>query len=56
MELIKCHVENFGKLENFDYEFKKGLNTIKENNGFGKTTFAVFIKSMFYGMDAMTRS
>ena len=52
MNLIKCHIENFGKLQNFDYEFSKGLNIIKEENGFGKTTFANFIKSMFYGMDA----
>lgn len=52
MNLIRCHIENFGKLQNFDYEFTKGLNTIKEENGFGKTTFANFIKSMFYGLDA----
>ena len=52
MKLIKCHIENFGKLENFDYEFTDGLNTIKQENGFGKTTFASFIKAMFYGLDA----
>ena len=52
MKLIKCHIENFGKLENFDYKFTDGLNTIKQENGFGKTTFASFIKAMFYGLDA----
>ena len=51
MNLIKCHIENFGKLQNYDYVFKKGLNTVKEENGFGKTTFADFIKAMFYGLD-----
>ena len=51
MKLIKCHIENFGKLSNFNYEFKSGLNTLKEENGFGKTTFASFIKAMFYGLD-----
>ena len=51
MKLIKCYIENFGKLSNFNYEFSEGLNIIKEENGFGKTTFAVFIKSMFYGLD-----
>ena len=51
MKLLKCHIENFGKLSNFDYEFQDGLNTIKEENGFGKTTFASFIKAMFYGME-----
>lgn len=52
MKLIKCHIENFGKLENFDFKFTDGLNTIKQENGFGKTTFASFIKAMFYGLDA----
>ena len=52
MKLLKCHIENFGKLSDFDYDFKKGLNTIIEENGFGKTTFASFIKAMFYGLEA----
>ena len=51
MKLIKCYIENFGKLHNFEYNFQDGLNIIKEENGFGKTTFATFIKAMFYGLD-----
>ena len=51
MKLIKCYIENFGKLHNINKEFENGLNTIKEDNGYGKTTFATFIKSMFYGLD-----
>lgn len=51
MEIIKCHIENFGKFSNFDYDFKPRLNIIKEENGYGKTTFADFIKAMFYGME-----
>ena len=51
MKLFKCHIENFGKLSNFDYDFQDGLNIIKEENGFGKTTFASFIKAMFYGLE-----
>lgn len=35
----------------YDYSFTSGLNTIKEENGYGKTTFANFIKAMFYGME-----
>ena len=54
MKLIKCYIENFGKLHNFQYEFQDGLNIIKQQNGFGKTTFATFIKSMFYGLDVGT--
>ncbi len=49
MRLIKCHIENFGVLSNFDFDFDTGLTTIYQDNGFGKTTFAVFIKAMFYG-------
>lgn len=52
MKLLKCHIENFGKLSHYDYDFHDGLNTIKEDNGFGKTTFASFIKAMFYGLES----
>lgn len=55
MKLIKCHIENFGKLSNFDFDFSGGLNVIKQENGFGKTTFATFIKSMFYGLPSTTK-
>ncbi len=51
MKLLECHIENFGKLSNYNYNFQEGLNTIKEENGFGKSTFASFIEAMFYGME-----
>ena len=51
MKLLKCHIENFGKLSNYDYDFQDGINIIKAENGFGKTTFASFIKAMFYGLE-----
>lgn len=51
MRLICCHVENFGTLSNFDYRFSSGLNTINEENGWGKSTFAVFLKVMFFGFE-----
>ena len=55
MKLIKCHIENFGKLQNFDFNFSDGLNSIKHENGWGKSTFATFIKSMFYGLVSTTK-
>ncbi|MCQ2381720.1 MAG: hypothetical protein MJ054_00245 [Clostridia bacterium] len=55
MKLIQCHVENFGKLKNFDYNFTDGFNRIKEDNGWGKSTFATFIKAMFYGLPVTTK-
>jgi len=51
MKLIRVDVENFGTLSNFKYDFNAGLNIIKEENGFGKSTLAAFIKAMFYGMN-----
>lgn len=56
MKLIKCYIENFGKLHQYEYKFTDGLNIIKEDNGFGKTTLATFIKSMFYGLDTSVKA
>ncbi len=51
MQLVECYIENFGKLHEFTYKFHDGLNTINELNGWGKTTFAAFVRAMFYGME-----
>ena len=51
MILKKVYVSSFGKLKNFSYEFSDGFNQINEDNGWGKTTLATFIKCMFYGID-----
>ncbi len=50
MKLIKCSVENFGALSGFKMDFTDGLCVIKEDNGFGKSTLAAFVKAMFYGL------
>ena len=42
MKLIKCHIENFGKLSDFTYDFTDGCNTVCEGNGWGKSTLAAF--------------
>ena len=55
MKLIRLHIENFGKLQNFDYSFNKGLNILLEENGWGKSTLAAFIKAMLYGMPVSSR-
>ena len=56
MKLLKCYVFSFGKLKNFEYIFNDGLNTIKEENGWGKSTLASFIKAVFYGLNDSKRS
>ncbi|MBR2730071.1 MAG: AAA family ATPase [Lachnospiraceae bacterium] len=52
MKFIFCHIENFGRLRNFDYRFADGLNTILHENGWGKSTFAAFLCAMLYGLPA----
>lgn len=52
MRLISCHIDNFGGLHNFDHNFDDGLNIVLEDNGWGKTTFAAFLKAMIYGFDS----
>ena len=56
MKLIKCYIQNFGNLHEQGFDFEDGINIIKQDNGFGKTTFAVFIKSMFYGLDTQANA
>ena len=49
MKLTHCHIENFGTLHQYDLELGDGVTVIKAPNGFGKTTFAAFIRAMLYG-------
>ena len=55
MKLLRCHIENFGKLSNYNHEFTDGLNVINQPNGYGKTSFASFIKAMFYGLESTAK-
>jgi uncharacterized protein YhaN len=50
MKLIRCYIENFGGLHQYALEFSDGLTVVQEDNGFGKTTLAAFLRCMFYGM------
>lgn len=51
MKIISCHIENFGKLSDFTMDFNNHKNVILEENGWGKSTLAAFIKVMLYGFD-----
>ena len=51
MKLISIHVDDFGILHNYDYNFDDGLNVVLHDNGWGKTTMAAFLKAMLYGYD-----
>ena len=50
MKLEECYIENFGKLHQMKCGLREGMNSLMTENGWGKTTFAAFLKSMFYGM------
>lgn len=51
MRLIRCHIENFGKLHDYAVDFEKDTHIICEENGWGKSTLAAFIRAMFYGLE-----
>ena len=56
MKLISLYIDNFGKLSDFSFDFQKDINSIYEENGWGKTTLTVFIKAMLYGLSKQDRS
>lgn len=49
MKLCSLYIENFGGLSRYELQFEPGLTTVREPNGFGKTTLAEFIRAMLYG-------
>lgn len=49
MRLISCHIENFGKISEQTFDFSKDCVQICQENGWGKSTLATFIRVMFYG-------
>ena len=56
MKLISCHIENFGNIKKRDIAFNTELTSFCEKNGYGKSTIAAFLKSMFYGMDSTRKN
>lgn len=52
MRIHECFVENFGVLHEYRYKPESGLSVVYNKNGSGKSTFAAFIRAMFYGMAA----
>lgn len=56
MKIKSVYVSSFGNLKNLSLDFTDGLNTVKEENGWGKSTLAAFIKCAFYGINDSKRS
>ena len=55
MRLLDCTISAFGTLCDRHIDFSEGITVILEENGFGKTTLAAFIKAMFYGLPTARR-
>lgn len=51
MKLVHAHIENFGKLQDYDLDFSDGLNKVVYDNGWGKSTLVAFIRVMLYGFE-----
>ena len=51
MKMLSLYIESFGKLKDYSYDFSNTLNSFYQENGWGKTTLTVFIKSMLYGLN-----
>ncbi len=51
MELLQVKIENFGKLSDASFDFSSGANVICQENGWGKSTLAAFIRIMFFGFE-----
>ena len=50
MYFLSCHIVNFGVLSDFSYTFSDGINVIFRENGWGKSSFAAFLRAMLYGL------
>ncbi len=51
MKITKIYIENFGTISDYSLELKDGINTVLEDNGWGKSTLANFVRIMFYGLE-----
>ena len=56
MKLLRLEIQNFGKFSGYTQDLTDGLNTLCEENGWGKSTLAVFIKAMLYGLPATRKT
>ncbi|MBQ7827900.1 MAG: AAA family ATPase [Clostridia bacterium] len=50
MVIHRIHIASFGPLRDFDFELYSGMNVIRGENESGKTSLAMFIKFIFYGL------
>ncbi|MGM9636544.1 MAG: hypothetical protein ACI3YK_01000 [Eubacteriales bacterium] len=52
MKLTSAYVSGFGKLTDYTLNYHSTLTVLCMENGWGKSTLAIFHKAMFYGLDS----
>ncbi len=55
MKLLSLHIENFGTFHGYDLTLDPSMEVLYRENGWGKSTLAVFIKAMLFGLPATTK-
>ncbi len=56
MNIVRIHVNGFGKLHHTDLQLAKGLNLLIGDNEAGKSTLHLFLRSMLYGLGTKRRN
>lgn len=56
MKITQIYIENFGKHSKLQFTFQENITQFLKQNGFGKTTFAAFLKAMFYGLPSIRQN
>ena len=51
MKLMSIYVAGFGCLRDADFDLNKEITVLTEDNGFGKSTLAAFIRVMLFGFE-----
>jgi DNA repair exonuclease SbcCD ATPase subunit len=51
MRILSAHISGFGCFYDKKFDLSQDIVQIKQDNGWGKTTFVDFLECMFYGMD-----
>ncbi len=51
MRLLNLHINGFGKFQDQDVTFEKGLNVVYGKNEAGKSTLHTFIRGMLFGIE-----
>ena len=54
MYIKELHIDSFAALKDVTLDFSKGLNIIEGENESGKSSVAMFIKFMMYGLSGRT--